>query len=94
MPPGLWPLGGSALSAFNGMSDGAQILTFQGHPEFVPATVERLLPLLDERGLVPGRLPAGQGVADVRASMEAQRLDTPWLSRVVLAFLTALRDVA
>jgi hypothetical protein len=89
MPPGLWPLGGSAMSPVNGMSDGAGILTFQGHPEFDAATVERLLPLLDARGLVPARLPAGQDVRAVRASLQAQPLHTPWLASVALAFLTA-----
>ena len=89
IPPGFSSLGGSPLSAFNGMTDGRRVLTFQGHPEFDAATVERLLPLLDQRGLVPGRLPPGQDVRAVRASLTAQPLDTALLARAVVGFLTA-----
>ena len=88
MPPGFFSLGGSDVSPVNGMSDGKRVLTWQGHPEFEADTVERLLPLLDARGLVPQRLPPGQSVAAVRASLAAQPLDTPWLARAALAFLT------
>ena len=88
MPPGFFSLGGSVLSPVNGMSDGGRVLTWQGHPEFDADTVERLLPVLDGRGLVPGRLPPGQDVAAVRASLSAQPLDTPWLARAAVAFLT------
>jgi hypothetical protein len=89
MPRGFWPLGGSVMSPVNGMSDGERVLTFQGHPEFDAQTVMRLLPLLDERGLVPGRLPQGHDVRGVELSLGARQLDTPWLAALVLAFLTA-----
>lgn len=88
MPPGFFALGGSAVSPVNGMSDGGRVLTWQGHPEFDADTVERLLPLLDARGLVPQRLPPGESVPAVRASLQAEPLDTPWLARAAIAFLT------
>jgi len=87
MPEGFFCLGGSTVSQYNGMSDGQRVLTWQGHPEFDAPLVERLLPLLDERGLVPARLPPGQDVASVRASLQAAPLDTAWLARAALAFL-------
>ncbi len=89
MPRGFWPLGGSAMSPVNGMSDGGRVLTFQGHPEFDADTVKRLLPLLDERGLVPARLPLGQDVGGVQRSLGERQLDTAWLAALVLAFLTS-----
>ena len=64
----------------------------QGHPEFEDATVERLLPLLDSRGLVPGRLPPGQDVDAVRASMRAAPLHTRWLAAAAVAHLTQPRQ--
>lgn len=88
LPPGFVSLGGSPLSCVNGMTDGRRVLTFQGHPEFDADVVERLLPLLDARGLVPRRLPPGQDVASVRASMAAAPLDTAWLAHAVVRFFT------
>ena len=88
LPPGFFSLGGSALSPCNGMADGDRVLTWQGHPEFDAATVEGLLPVLDSRGLVPGRLPPGQDVAAVRASLEAAALDTAFLARAAVALFT------
>ena len=88
LPPGFFSLGGSAVSPCNGMADGGRVLTWQGHPEFDAATVERLLPLLDARGLVPARLPPGQDVAAVRASLEAAALDTAFLARAAVALFT------
>ena len=89
LPPGFFSLGGSAVSPCNGMADASgRVLTWQGHPEFDAATVERLLPLLDARGLVPARLPPGQDVAAVRASMQAAALDTAFLARAAVALFT------
>ena len=88
LPPGFFSLGGSALSPCNGMCDGRRVLTWQGHPEFDADTVERLLPLLDSRGLVPGRLPPGRDVAAVRASLGAADLDTAFLARAAVALFT------
>lgn len=91
MPPGFLPLGGSAVSPVNGMTNLSNVLTWQGHPEFDADVVMRLLPLLDARGLVPARLPPGRDMRDVRASLDERALHTRWLAAITLAFLTAPR---
>eukprot|EP00959_Pyramimonas_sp_CCMP1952_P117909 2465549-Pyramimonas_sp.AAC.2 len=65
VPPGLSSMGGTALSPHNGLFNGANILTFQGHAEFDTEAVEVCIEKLSEREVLPNRLPPGTTIEQV-----------------------------
>ena len=86
-PAELANMGGTQLSPVNGLFNGDNLLTFQGHPEFSAAVVDGLIPVLAERGHLPARLPpAAGGLEGVRASL-TECVDAPWLREAMLSFL-------
>jgi len=85
LPSGLRSMGGTALSPHNGLFNGDNVLTFQGHPEFTRANVELCLEKLTERRVLPQRLPPGmdaKGVVDTLAGA----VDSPVLAVVAVRF--------
>ena len=67
VPPGLSSMGGNALSPHNGLFNGSNILTFQGHAEFDTEAVEVCIEKLTEKGILPDRLPPGTTIEQVRS---------------------------
>uniref|UniRef100_A0A7R9XMZ1 Glutamine amidotransferase domain-containing protein n=1 Tax=Polyblepharides amylifera TaxID=1486889 RepID=A0A7R9XMZ1_9CHLO len=85
VPSSLRCMGGTPLSPHNGLFNGSNILTFQGHPEFSAENVSACLGSLLARGVLPPRLPVGTHLAQVKESLEG-RVDSKWIGSTVLRF--------
>jgi len=85
MPPELESMGGTALSPHNGLFNRSNILTFQGHPEFITANVLKCQEKLVEKGVLPHRLPAGADLAAVDATLPGP-VDSDWIAHTALRF--------
>ncbi|KAK3283786.1 hypothetical protein CYMTET_8551 [Cymbomonas tetramitiformis] len=86
-PEALKNLGGTEVSPVNGLFNGSNILTFQGHPEFLPEAVNVCFDKLSDRGILPKRLPPGVDEAKVRQSVKLS-VDADWLARTCWKFFT------
>lgn len=85
LPSGLESMGGTALSPHNGLFNGSNVLTFQGHPEFTRDNVELCLEKLTERQVLPQRLPPGVDAKDVVGTL-AGVVDSQVLAVVAMRF--------
>eukprot|EP00239_Pterosperma_sp_CCMP1384_P006500 CAMPEP_0197859850 /NCGR_PEP_ID=MMETSP1438-20131217/34785_1 /TAXON_ID=1461541 /ORGANISM="Pterosperma sp., Strain CCMP1384" /LENGTH=294 /DNA_ID=CAMNT_0043476509 /DNA_START=261 /DNA_END=1145 /DNA_ORIENTATION=- len=90
LPAGMFSMGGTDMSPHNGLFNGSNLLTFQGHPEFLPETVDLCIDALTKRDILPSRLPDGFGIDKVRESL-SQSVDAKWLGYLTVNFF---RDTA
>ena len=80
MPPGARRIATNDHCEVAGMTVGDHILTFQGHPEFVPGYSREIMTLRRE-------LIGAERVAEGMASLEARQHEGPRVARWIVAFL-------